>query len=85
MLVDPQALAYLLAAALVAAGGRLFQIGTKQGRALRRANRRIEHWEAYALVMRRSLRQANLTVPPYPQALRYMNPPEEVADDDHEA
>lgn len=81
MPVDPQALAYLVASALVLAGGRLFQIGTKQGRALRRAYRRIEAWEQYGLSLRRKIRVAGMDVPEYPENLKYMNPSGELEED----
>lgn len=78
---DPQGIAYLISTALLLAGGRLFQIGTKQGRSLRRSYKRIEDWESYAIKLRSDLRRRGLPVRPYPKSLSYMNPPDEEEDD----
>ncbi len=84
MSVDPQALGALIASAIVLAGTRLYQIGTKQGRALRRSYRRQEEWEQYGLLLRRELRRHNKPVPPWPESLKYMNPSSDFDGGDHD-
>lgn len=78
MVLDPQILAGIIAAALFGAASKLYQIGTRQGRTLRKANRRIEHLESYVLDLRRCLRVGGERIPPFPAALAYLDP----ADDD---